>query len=188
MDRPSIKRILDNRTRLVIPPGNLKQAAVLLPLAFDGSADHIFFIQRSHDVLYHKGQVSFPGGGVEKCDADLLSTALRESDEEIGLKPEDVEVLGRLDDQVTVSGFVITPWVGAFPLPYTFKLCDFEVKEVFSLPVPHLLDSRLCRQGENLLRENKTAPGYAFDCQGRFIWGATARILKQFLELVRAAG
>jgi 8-oxo-dGTP pyrophosphatase MutT (NUDIX family) len=187
MDKQEIRRILGSRPQRVIAPGQLTPAAVLLPLAFDGRDDRVFFIQRSTRVLYHKGQVSFPGGGREKSDADLLATALRESDEEIGLRPGDVQVLGRLDDQATVSGFVITPWVGTFPWPYAFRRQETEVDEVFSLPLAHLMDDRLCRQGENI-DPNATAPGYSFECQGRHIWGATARILKQFLDALRVGG
>jgi len=187
MDRQAVKLVLGNRDRRVIFPHHLKPAAVLIPLAFDGREDRIFFIRRSVNVLYHKGQVAFPGGGREQHDADLLATALRESEEEIGLRRGDVEVLGQLDDQETVSGFVITPWVGFFPWPYDLKPHAFEVDEVFDLPLAHLSDDRHCRRKENI-NPNETAPGYSFECQGRYIWGATARILRQFLELLRAAG
>jgi len=187
MDKQAIRHILGNRPRVALNPGNLTPAAVLLPLAFDGRDDRLVFIKRTTNVLYHKGQVAFPGGGHEKSDPDLMTTALRESAEEIGLKPGDVEILGRLDDQATTSGFLITPWVGAFPWPYQFRLQSFEVEEVFDLPLSHLMDNRLCRQGEDIA-PNQTAPGYSFECQGRYIWGATARILRQFLDALRTGG
>jgi len=188
MDRRIIRQILENRPRVTLPPGGLVPAAVLLPLAFDGREGRLVFIRRSTKVLYHKGQVAFPGGGREKCDPDLMSTALRESEEEIGLRPGDVEVLGRLDDQATVSGFLITPWVGALNWPYAFKPQASEVDEVFNLPLAYLLDGRLCRSGDTLDPAKQTAPGYSFECQGRYIWGATARILKQFLDLLNNGG
>ncbi len=118
-----LKRNLSTRVKKTLTDKKLKPAAVLVPLFYDGNEFHILLTRRSENVPHHKGQISFPGGQPHKKDSDLLQTALRESWEEIGLKPEDVQVIGELDDTPTLtSGFIITPFVGIIPYPYSFKL------------------------------------------------------------------
>lgn len=131
----------------------------------------------------HKGQISFPGGAYEDGDGALLKTALRESDEEIGLAPEAVEVLGELDDMPTIgSTYLISPFVGIIPWPYPFKIDPFEVDGLIEVPLAWLMDKGNIRQaGETINGEPMTTFFYHY--QGDVIWGASARILHQFLEI-----
>ena len=117
-----LHRIFARRTPLVLPPDPMRrQAAVLLPLLKGASDYHLVLTKRTETLRHHKGQVSFPGGTFEPADRDLLTTALRESYEEVGIHPKDVRVLGRLDDLATFStSFLIAPFVGVIPHPYVF--------------------------------------------------------------------
>ena len=133
---------------------------------------------------HHKGQISFPGGGRHPEDSTLMDTAIRESWEEIGLNPQDAEVLGELDDIATyTSNFVISPFVAAIPYPYEFRASPYEVEEIIEVPLSVLLDTRNFSQevvslGDQLILQ------YFYRHGDRVIYGATARILKQFLEVV----
>nr|HOO47171.1 CoA pyrophosphatase [Deltaproteobacteria bacterium] len=117
-----IRSILDGRTRRIIPKENLRESAVLIPICFNEDGSSIVVTKRSMNVEHHKGEISFPGGGAETEDDSLVATALREAYEEIGLLPADVDVLGLLDDHISIMGFHITPVVGAIPCPYDFTI------------------------------------------------------------------
>ncbi len=165
---------------------DLERAAVLIVLYEKGGVQHIIFQVRSELVLHHKGQISFPGGAEDPGDVDLQMTALRETEEEIGLVVEDVEVLGQLDDKITISDFVVTPYVGRVttPAPYPFAPSGYEVAELLEVPLSHLLDPSTLNMQELEWRGNAVrSPSYSFG--DHLIWGATARILQQFLKLVR---
>jgi 8-oxo-dGTP pyrophosphatase MutT (NUDIX family) len=145
--------------------------------------------KRSELVASHKGEISFPGGAFEVQDSDLVATALREAEEEIGLLATDVHVIGRLDDIITVSDFHVTAYVGEVDLacsPYTWCFQEAEVACVLEVPLAHLLDGAnlaefpLARNGETVMR-----PGYRFG--EHFIWGATGRMLGNFLDVVTRA-
>ena len=165
---------------------NLKSSAVLIPLFYKEGQYHVLFTKRSYELEFHKGQVCFPGGGPEPCDSGLLQTALREAEEEIGLNAKDVDILGELDDNLTLtSGYVVSPFVAFIPHPYPFKLNHKEVEEIFSVPLLALMDENSFRQ-DYYPEENRSGPGYAYEYEGHIIWGVTARILRQFTELLRA--
>ena len=117
-----IRKILHTRDRRIIEQPSLARAAVLVPLFEKGENCHIVFTKRSDNVRYHKGEISFPGGVFDERDLELERTALRETDEEIGLKENDVQIIGVLDDIITVTQFIVTPFVGLFPYPYPLKL------------------------------------------------------------------
>ncbi len=135
----------------------------------------------------HKGEISFPGGAYEKEDATLLDTALRESAEEIGLSPEDVELLGEMDDIQTIgSNFVISPFVGIIPWPYKFRLGPWEVDSIIEVPILALLDTS-CRSQERETRRGQVINSYSYYYQNDVIWGASARILYQFLDIYNRA-
>lgn len=154
---------------------NLKASAVLIPLFYEQGQYHLLFTERSTEVESHKGQVCFPGGKHEPSDASLLQTALRETEEEISLKPEDVEVLGELDDIPTfTSNYIISPFVAFIPHPYPFKADSREIREIFSVPVSFLADDANFRQD-----------AHCYEYEGHVIWGATARILRQFIDLLK---
>jgi 8-oxo-dGTP pyrophosphatase MutT (NUDIX family) len=144
--------------------------------------------RRSHLVHHHKGEISFPGGGYHKADGNLLQTALRESFEEIGLDPAQVEILGELDDTPTLgSDFIITPFVGLIPAEYPFKLSDYEIGELIHFPVAALLAEN-CRQADHeIILDGRPYQSYVFTYQDKKVIGATGRILKQFLEVYSQA-
>jgi len=138
-------------------------------------------------VEFHKGQICFPGGTYQPGDTSLLQTALRETEEEIGLKAEDVKILGELDDTITVtSGYVISPFVVFIPHPYLFKVDHREIKQILSVPLSAMMDEANFRQGEDMQTlEGEIIPVYYCEYKGHIIWGATARILKHFTDLLR---
>jgi 8-oxo-dGTP pyrophosphatase MutT (NUDIX family) len=142
-------------------------------------------IKRTETVEQHKGQISFPGGGVEAVDASPEETALREAEEEIGLRREDVEILGRLDDAMTLtSNYIVHPFVGLVPSRYAFTLNQAEVARLIRVPLEIFHPANLgARRSEVHYRGASYATeGYAYD--GDVIWGATARIMENFMTLV----
>jgi 8-oxo-dGTP pyrophosphatase MutT (NUDIX family) len=176
---------LPGRVRRVVPPGPLVRAAVLVPIVDHGEA-FLVFAQRTDRVGHHAGQISFPGGRVDAGDADDLQAALREAQEEVGLAPAAVEPLGMLDDTETVATqFVITPWVGVVRGPVVWKPDGEEIEKVIEVPVAALL-ARGCFRVESWERDGVARDVYFYDYQDTTIWGATARILKQYLDLVEA--
>ena len=138
--------------------------------------------KRTQLVEHHKGEISFPGGAMDPEDATILDTALRETYEEMGVSREDVDVLGRLDQVSTGSRFSITPFVGAIAGAYAFKASNVEVAEVLEVPLPALLNAVNGRE-EAMLGE-RMARGYSYSFGEHVIFGATARILTQFLGLI----
>jgi len=178
-----IERALADRPPRVVEDDGLVPAAVLL-LVTAHPLPHVVFVKRSERVAHHRGQISFPGGIVETWDASRLETALRECEEEIGLPADRVEVLGTLDDTETrATQFVITPFVGLVHGPVAWKPDGREVEQVLELPLSGLLDPENFRV-EVWERGGELTPVYFYEHQGTVIWGATARILKQFLDLV----
>lgn len=176
---------LATRKRKVIDHPSYSRAAVLVPLFNKDGTCHLLFTKRTDLVKYHKGEISFPGGMVDDGDASLEKTALREAYEEIGLREEDVRIIGELDDIVTVTQFIVTPIVGFFPYPYPFKPSPIEIAELIEVPLSFLLTR------ENLTEQEITRMGrkeiiHAYQYGEHTIWGATARILKQFLDLIAA--
>jgi 8-oxo-dGTP pyrophosphatase MutT (NUDIX family) len=163
---------------------DFRQAAVLLPLYQSETGPHLILTKRTEEVPTHKGQIGFPGGGFEEGDADLLTTAIRETQEEIGLDPGDIEILGSLDDTVTVtSRHVVRPFVGFVPHPYPYRLDPFEIERLIHLPILPLLAGAPFRE-ETWERDGQPVIVYFYEYEGDTIWGLTARILKQFVETV----
>ena len=148
---------------------------------------HCILLQkRSDQVEHHKGEISFPGGMKDESDVDLQHTALREAHEEMGILPEDIEVLGQLDDVSTISNFVVSTFVGTIPYPYQFNSSDVEVAAVLEVPLVNLMDSTN-RRDEAHLVNGKLNYAPAFAHNGHIIFGATAKILDQFLALLENA-
>ncbi len=179
-----IASVLQGRSAREEAPPGYRRAAVLLPLYETRTGPHLLLTVRTNAVPTHKGQISFPGGGFEERDGDLRTTALREAEEEIGLSPADVAILGCLDDTVTVSSRqVVRPFVGLVPHPYRFRSSPFEIEQMIHLPVRGLLQGAPFREeiGE---RDGRPLPVFFHEFDGHTIWGLTARILKQFIELV----
>jgi 8-oxo-dGTP pyrophosphatase MutT (NUDIX family) len=182
--KDAIADILRQRVAQQADRPGFRQAAVLLPLYQDEAGPHLVLTKRTELVPTHKGQISFPGGGFEEADGDLLTTALREAQEEIGLRPEDVEIIGTLDDTVTVtSRHVVRPFVGIVPHPYPYRLDPFEIERLIHLPISTLLRGAPFRE-ETWEREGGAVTVFFYDHDGDTVWGLTARILKHFIETV----
>ena len=180
-----LKQELTRRQKVRIRDEYRTLSAVLVPLFVKDGKYHLLFIQRTDRVRDHKGQISFPGGAYEKEDKDLLTTALREAEEEIGLKRNCVRILGQLDDMAT-SGtrYIISPFVGLIPYPYDFEVDHFETEEILEIPLAEFLDKNTCEEGSAMI-EGKSVASYFYHCQGgKTVWGATARIVKQFAEII----
>jgi len=178
-----LRQILSSRKRRVIDHPPFSHAAVLVPLYQKEGHCHLLFTKRSDQVKYHKGEISFPGGMVDEEDRELIHTALREADEEIGLKENDVQIIGLLDDIVTITEFIVTPIVGLFPYPYPFRVSEVEIAELIEVPLSFLLTQENITEHE-ITRMGRREIIYAYQYGEHTIWGATARILKQFLDLV----
>jgi 8-oxo-dGTP pyrophosphatase MutT (NUDIX family) len=183
-----LRSILTQRVPITVPPDpTRRQAAVLLPLFKNTTDFRLVFTKRTETVRHHKGQVSFPGGSFEPADGDLLTTALRESYEEIGIRPEHVSILGRLDDLSTVStSFTISPFVGLIPYPYLFRPDPLEVASIFDAPLSVLADPTVGRRYIRASDDGATIEDYEFHVDGHVIWGATARIIHHLLSIIRA--
>ena len=185
--KEKLRQALALRQKLRLSGKGLTEAAVLIPIFCKDGEYHILFTQRSDQVPHHKGQISFPGGARSEVDADLSDTALRESREEIGLGAKDVEILGELDDTpTTTSSFNISPFIACIPYPYQFTLNPYEINEIFSVPISALLH-KANRTKERHTFGNQVFVGYSYEYEGRVIWGATAQIVQQFLQVWQSA-
>ncbi len=179
-----LKELLLQRKRKVIFDNHLKRSAVLIPLFIKDGEYHILFIKRSQEVEDHKGEISFPGGLCEEGDEGPDETALREAFEETGIHPQDVRLLGTLDDMKTIStNYRVTPIVGVTPYPYSFTLQKAEVDEIITIPLNHFFDEENGGE-EPVTRDGKTYRGYVYHYNQDLIWGATARILKNLLDIM----
>ncbi|MFO8011062.1 MAG: CoA pyrophosphatase [Dehalococcoidia bacterium] len=185
--REFIRQILSQRNKRYIIDRGARPSAVLVPIFERGGEDHILFTKRTETVEHHKSQISFPGGRKEEEDEDLLRTALRESYEEIGLDPEMVDILGELDDELTlVSNFIVTPFVGFIPDPRQLRINPVEVEGLLEVPVSSLLNKANYREGIQA-DGGMTYKAHYFHYGEDVIWGATARILKRFFDLICSA-
>jgi 8-oxo-dGTP pyrophosphatase MutT (NUDIX family) len=179
-----IKMILSRRRKTRLVSTWRKPSGVLIPFYQKDGQYFLVFTRRSQLVHHHKGEISFPGGGYHASDGNLKQTALRETWEEIGLEPTSVDVLGELDDTPTKgSAFIITPFVGLIPADYSFKLSDFEIGQLIHMPVDALLVEDCLRIGPEIILDGSQYGVYEYTFQGQTVIGATARILKQFLEI-----
>ena len=181
-----VRRLFAQRIPRTVPDGDRRRAAVLLPLYVRDGVVHVLCTLRTEDLPHHQGQVAFPGGGRDPGDADLLTTALREAEEEVGIAPRDVDVLGTLDDEGTVgSRFIVTPFVGVIPFPYPFRPNPAEIVELLHVPIDPLLASNGFRE-ETRERNGAAVRVLCLDHGPHVIWGLTARILKGLIELLRS--
>lgn len=182
--KEKVRQILSCRDKKCIKDENRTSAAVLIPICEIGGEYCILFTKRTEKVVDHKGQVSFPGGAQDRADELLKVTALRESFEEIGIRSEDVEIIGELDDIVTIStNYVVSPFVAFIPYPYEFRLNTEEVENIIEVPLTALLDKSNFRE-ETQFINGRAVPACFYYHKNWVIWGATARILKQLLDLL----
>ena len=182
----AVRQLLSERDAREIDDPALAPAAVMILIYPKDGEYCVLLNKRSQRVEHHKGEISFPGGTRDPEDESLEATALRETHEEMGIRPEDVQVLGRVDDMATRSRFLMRPYVGTIPYPYDFRPFAAEVAEVLEAPLSILMDEANFREEVRIVDgELSISPAYAYD--GHVVFGATARVLRQFLDLLRAA-
>jgi 8-oxo-dGTP pyrophosphatase MutT (NUDIX family) len=170
--------------RLKMP--DARAAAVLIPI-YPGPEPTLIFTVRSESLPSHKGQISFPGGSIDPEDASPEAAALREAHEEIGLDPAAVEVMGRLDDMPTfVSGYVVSPVVGVLDARPELTPNPAEVAHVLEIPLEDLVDD--IRREPGFSERGRTYPTEAWVWNEHVIWGVTARLLRDLLAVLAAAG
>lgn len=192
---PSLNRVISALSRtgaessdfdlnpdVVLPAGRvLRPAAVLVGLIDRGAGLHVVLTKRSSRLKHHPGQIAFPGGKVDAGDADVTAAALREAWEEVGLRPEQVEVLGHLPAHETVTSFTVTPVLGLIRDGFDPIAEPGEVEEVFEVPLAHLADPAnylvQSRRWRGQRRYYHTVPWGPY-----YIWGATARMLRGLAE------
>ncbi|WP_254432685.1 CoA pyrophosphatase [Magnetospirillum sp. SS-4] len=166
----------------------LTAAAVLVPLVERPGGLSVMLTKRTAHLAHHPGQISFPGGRLEEVDnGDLIACALRETAEEVGLDPALIRVLGRLDDYVTGTGFIVTPVVGLIRPPFQLSPDSFEVAEVFEVPLDFVLDQANHSLERREVR-GRQRPFWALTWNDRLIWGATAGILVNLSDVLADRG
>ena len=175
---------------LTLSPGSARCSAVLVPLR--GSADEpdrleVVLTRRAEELGHHAGQVSFPGGGIEQEDAGPEEAALREAEEELGIPPARVELIGRLDDMLTVTGFHVVPVVGVIAPDLILRPDANEVARVFAVPLGALMQADRWERREHNWRGSRVQ-AWHLPWDGEDVWGATAYMLRGLIEILARAG
>jgi 8-oxo-dGTP pyrophosphatase MutT (NUDIX family) len=178
-----IKKVLADRKRRSLSDSSLMPAAVMVLLYPKDGEYCVLLNKRSQQVEHHKGEMSFPGGARDPADQNSLDTALRETEEEMGINRSDVVVLGRLDDVATRSNFGVRVYIGTIPYPYPFNPSPREVAEVVEIPMSVLRDSAN-RRYETRWMDGEAVTACSYAHQEHLVFGATAKILQQFLEVL----
>jgi len=178
------KAFLSYERRILAP--TKKEAAILVPLFFQNDKIHIILTKRSKHLLYHSGEVSFPGGSKDNSDKTKLDTALRETEEEINLSRKYIDILGKLDDQYSVTNISVTPFVGVVTdvsAIDSLKPQESEVEEIFSVPLDFFYKNETYWQ-EIWIRHNAEHEVYFYNYKGRIIWGLTGQTIKNLLTIL----
>lgn len=177
-----LREILARRPAIEIDAPQHRRACVLIPLIRNGAGWSILFTRRSEQLAAHSGQIAFPGGSVEAGET-LERAAVREAEEEVGIPGRQVELIGRLDDVITHSGFLVAPFVAVIHENVDYVIQEAEVVEVFEVPLEALLD--LSNPEVRFVPfRGKHYPAYFYHYENYEIWGLTGRMLKGFLDLV----
>jgi 8-oxo-dGTP pyrophosphatase MutT (NUDIX family) len=175
--REPLRRALAARLPRRLPHGATTAAAVLATLFERGGEAHVWLVRRPQSMRSHAGQVAFPGGKSDPLDPTLLATALREANEELGIAPGDVDVLGALDDINTITGFTISPWVGWLSSDMPVQPNPTEVERAFAAPLRAFFEP-----------QTGSWPRHGWTIDGELVWGATAAIVRDFVAIVRELG
>jgi 8-oxo-dGTP pyrophosphatase MutT (NUDIX family) len=162
---------------------HLRPAAVLLPILVESGGHRLLLTRRSARLRRQPGDISFPGGAVDRGDRSPLAAALRESEEEVGLAAADVTLLGQLDERGTITGFRISPFIGAVPGRYDFRP-NHEVAELLSVPIDALADPSALRVEKRRLKDGSVRDVYHYQYGEHDIWGITGQLVRDFLELL----
>lgn len=170
-----------------LPPENgpYTCAAVLVPLFYSQGAWHVLLTRRADHLAHHSGQVAFPGGACEAHESTPEETALRETAEEIGIQPQAVRLLGRLNPSITITGYHVTPVVGLLGWPAVFRIDTGEVARVFSIPIAWLADPQNRMTLVHAASQRTVIVYRPF--AGEVLWGVTARIVAQLLNIIQPA-
>lgn len=181
---PLRNAIRERKPNLIPNSNSYKEACVLIPIFKNNGKVFLLFTKRSNHVEQYKGQISFPGGGVDDNDESLEETALREAYEEIGLRREDVELLGCLDDTTTlISEYIVHPFVGLIPYPYNFRINKREVEKIIIAPLNFFLRDGVLKI-RSISYNQKIYNSFSFEYCGEVIWGATARIIQNLIRVL----
>jgi len=179
-----IKHRISSHTAVRLHDATARHACVLVPFVMHHNALQLLLTKRTDRVEHHKGQISFPGGVVDKDDRSPEHTALRELQEELGITPTSVSVVGQIDDIHIPTGFIVTPVVGFVNTLDDMNISSEEVEEVLLIPFEKFFDPSLCRiETRELL--GKLRQVYFYDVWKEPVWGATALIIKQLTDLMR---
>ncbi len=160
-----------------------KPAAVLIPIFFKKNQAHLLFTKRTEYVEHHKGQISFPGGSRDDNDGSLMLTALRETEEEVGIKSNDVTILGKTDMFLTNTHFLVTPFVGYYKYPYPYNINDGEIDRLIEIPLAHFFNDDI------FAIKSYEKDGYRWQVHyykygKEQVWGVTGFLLSNFLSIV----
>lgn len=158
---------------------SLRASAVMVLIMEKDNEAHVLLTKRTSKVGTHKGDMSFPGGTRDEEDSDLLATALRETEEEVGIVPEDIEVLGEFDHFMSVAGFHVSTFIGIIPHPYTYTVSEDEIEACVEVPL-HIFRDRKYDKKQEIEFEGDTFNIYHYFFNNYEIWGLTARILTDF--------
>ncbi len=186
MNAASVIQVVKAHEPLSLSSVGLRQSAVLVPLRYENESRQSFEViltRRSSELPSHAGQVSFPGGGFQDGDVDIVATALRETFEEIGVGRDQVTVVGRLDDVQTITGYHVTPVVGTMAMGTALVADESEVARVFTVPLNVILDASRWEQHIHEFKGSQVEM-WQLLWDGETIWGATAYMLRAFRSVL----
>lgn len=167
-----------------LPLNGYRPCAVLVPIFLRRSTYHVLYIQRSVKLRDHAGQIGFPGGRREEWDHDLLQTALRETEEELGIPSSHIEVLGELSEILTPTHYCVKPFVAMIPEPLALKIDPKEVEGLIEVPLAHLLNPKnLTVEPLEFFDPSFEMPSFHY--KQHVIWGATGRMTRELVDLLK---
>jgi len=172
-----------NKKNINLDSNSYKIAAVLFPLIEKNNELKVILTTRSKDLPSHPGQVCFPGGKLEKADKNIIECAKRESFEEVGIKSDQINLLGQLDDCITGTNFKVTPVIGLIDSNYIPVLQENEVADIFEVPLDYFIEKNN-QKIEYANYKNKSYSYYQYNWKNKKIWGSTARIIVNFCEIM----
>lgn len=178
-----IKRRLAANKRRTIDKANLIPAAVIMLIMNKNGIPHVLLTKRTSNVATHRGEVSFPGGKCDDDDKDVLATALRETEEEVGIPARDIILLGEFDEYFSIWGFHVSTFVGAIPHPYSYMPNRMEIEACIEAPLELFYEEKYYKT-ETYHFQGRDVPVYYYHFNGFEIWGLTARILTDFSRII----
>lgn len=178
-----IRKVFSTYTKKRLDPEGLIPSAVLFPIVQTNEGLEVLLLQRSNMVEHHKGEVGFPGGRIDPSDQGPLDAALRESEEEVGILPRDVEIIGELDDYITVTGYHITPFLGILSNIMDLGPRTIETTEAFFVPL-HFFEQPGNVRRQYIEWQGRPMAVYVSQYDQKVIWGATLAVIMRFLKVI----